>query len=263
MHLIGSRYIEGLGIPFYRQFKDFDYLVREKDPHAPLRVAAGHTVESVRVEYHVNHVLHDWLDTHGNSLEAMYTLKLSHAFWNIHWDKTRSDIAWYASRGVVHIPGLFDELYAHWITVHGPRKEPNFKKANGDFFRDAVERQVDHDRLHDLLKFGDRPMFERIKTDLSRAEVDEQLFLALSHDDKVSLVAEELMVLSVERNAPRDLKYKPMVSNARMLKTMVLRLLPVWMAFWAVANFRDVLNRSMAMSGMIAGDRELKQICKI
>ncbi len=256
MHLIGSRYIQQLGIQFYRKFKDIDYLVADKAAIVPEHWTMAHDnlvfEQAVRVEYHVNPVLHDWIDRHGNSLEVMFTLKLSHVFWDVHWQKTVDDIKWYCRRGTKHIPELFELLYKHWTEKHGRRREPKFTRRNAEFFKDAVPRKVDHDELHEIVMFGDRPMFERIKEDLTMAEVSEKMFTELSHDDRVLVVAEELMVLTIERFPSNRILYNSRLTNFRTLTIMIQRLLPDWMALWTVLNFSEVHR---------AGDR-VKEIAK-
>lgn len=78
----------------------------------------------------------------------------------------------------------------------------NLNASNDEFFRKsdkAVRRKFVHDDLHLAIAFYDRPIFESIKTNPTKALVDESLFNNLDHLDKCRLVVEEACVIGLER----------------------------------------------------------------
>lgn len=44
----------------------------------------------------------------------LYTIKVSHAAWDIKWVKTMKDIGFMQSKGCILLPHLFKALYADW-----------------------------------------------------------------------------------------------------------------------------------------------------
>ncbi len=130
--------------------------------------------------------------------DLLYTLKVSHAHWNIHWDKTMVDIAFLQQRGCTLDEEAYSSLIVTWKQIHGSKKV-NLNKPNDEFFADVVTRIFDHESLHSLVAFNGTPMNERIRPDLTRAWCDIELFNALSAEEKAQTALEEILVVAIER----------------------------------------------------------------
>lgn len=243
MYLIGSRAILRLGHEFYREPKDFDYIVLEKDETLPKYDLCPLKNKEVRVEYHVNPVLIKWLETNKMSLDILFTLKLSHILWNIHWIKNIEDTKWFSKNGTQLIPELHVMLVEQWKVTKNKRRTPNFELNNANFFYDKVKRTIDHDDLHQICKFYDRPIFERLKFDLNKAKIEESLFNTLSHDDKIKVVLEEMFVLTLERRYDM-VRTNCKVACFRTLRELVTRLLPEWLAVFTAMNFKEIMSHT-------------------
>lgn len=80
-------------------------------------------------------------------------------------------------------------------------RNPNLSQSNEDFFDDNVEKKYDHDDIHAIVAFEDEPMFTRLKKTGKEglAWCEEDLWNALTHEQKIQCVQEEAYVISLER----------------------------------------------------------------
>ena len=51
----------------------------------------------------------------------LYTLKISHAHWNVKWAKTISDISFMKKKGCILNMEIYKELFKIWTNVHGKK----------------------------------------------------------------------------------------------------------------------------------------------
>jgi hypothetical protein len=56
-----------------------------------------------------------------------------------------------------------------------------------------------HDELHELVKYGDQPIYEGLKLDPSKAKLERTLFEQLPYEQQLQLVREEAMAICTER----------------------------------------------------------------
>jgi hypothetical protein len=131
--------------------------------------------------------------------DILYTLKVSHAAWDIKWDKTMYDISFLQSKGCKLMPELYDKLYAVWIEVHG-KKRVNMNKPMTEFFNDAVKREYNHEHLHELVAFNDRPMHGKLRPDLGNAWCSKDKFFQLTQEEQAQTALEEIMATAIERS---------------------------------------------------------------
>lgn len=245
MYLIGSSYITSVINDFYRISNDIDYIVESIDNTLPK------LLDNKRIEYHINPVLFNYITKFGNSLEVQYTLKLSHMFYDINWSKHLSDIKWYQSKQIKYIPELYKDLINYWKTIHIHRKQPDFTKLNIEFFYDKVNRKISHDDLHELVKYYDNPLFNKVKLNLEYAEINEELFYKLNQQDQIKLILEECYVLCIERNKLIDIRYNTKLMTYNTLKIMIQRLLPDWLSLYTILNFTEIHNQSIHIKQLI------------
>jgi hypothetical protein len=140
-------------------------------------------------------------------LPSLYTLKLSHAEYDIHWYKTVNDIQFIKKQlGVVehhelgdYYNNLLDSLKDHWKTLHTYKNRINLMKDKEQFFTDKVNRIMDHDTIHKHVAYGERPMYTKILMDGHQVMVDKSKFDGLCYGDKISLAKEETTVIAIER----------------------------------------------------------------
>lgn len=179
-------------------------------------------------------------ETIGLTAEQLYTLKLSHSFWNINWDKTMFDINFYQKKKVVEDEVLFSSLYKDWVKIHGPKKA-RLKRPNEDFFTAAVSREFPHDSLHEAIAYYERPLFETVKYDKSQAYVEEELFLQLSDEDKLRLCREEIYVTALERFLiPKKFCYSTLAAYRGACRLLITSMSKGWFPKFIVLNWQTL-----------------------
>ncbi len=161
--------------------------------------------------------------------DMLYTLKASHLFWDISWEKHTFDLLWLQGKGCHIIVPLFWELYNHWISVRGELKRSDLSKSAADFFNNAL-RTYDHDALHELI--NPNPTYKKVLKDGAEVDVSESKFNELSYEDKLELVREELYVMAYERLAGRHYR----AAYAWMLKKFIIQHAPIWEAVFIIDN---------------------------
>jgi hypothetical protein len=220
MILIGSKAIKQWFPEFPREPKDVDY-------------AVNHRIQSSEkgVEYLYNPVLFKWGCSDILTPDEIYTLKLSHLFWDLNWEKHMWDVQFLKKQGCRVIQPLFYALYDFWPEIHGKNKRSNLKMTSEKFFDNALQCKYDHDWLHTLL--NPVPTFNKVLKEGEEVEVSGGKFNWLSWEEKANLVREEVYVMAYER-WPNMLYLK---AYSIMLKKFIISHAPVWEALWIVENY--------------------------
>lgn len=240
--LIGSRAGKHHFPDWPREPKDTDFATDEKEMRF-------NSVGERRFEYYpIPPIveLYKESSSRDNALtpDQLYTLKVSHVFWDIKWDKTMYDIVWLQKKGCVLDESLFRALYKHWEIVHGPMPRANLDATVEDFFTNGIKNGHDHDRLHELL-VGGEPTYVKILKEPNGVAIDENAFwFKLTHSQKLDIIREEVSVMAYERGARQGIKdYRTAYSE--QLKAWILHHGPsLEMALFAVRNF-DVLRKPL------------------
>lgn len=199
--MIGSEAAQLRGVRLRRKAtKDVDFFSTvEKVDRAKLEEA--HPGKPVEVLYRPEFARYSWSGAIA-SLDELYTIKLSHSYWqlkNNSWRKHVRDMAFLKREGGRLIPELHSLLYKVWEELHG-KKPANLDKSPEEFFTNSVERIYEHDSIHAAVAYYDGvPLFNRILKDGHSVAVDENKFNALAFSDKLKLVREEVYATALER----------------------------------------------------------------
>ena len=168
----------------------------------------------------------------------LYTIKVSHAAWNIHWDKTMLDIKFFQNKNCILDMTFFDLLYKDWELLHG-KKKVNMNVQNDNFFTSKITRTIAHDKLHEIVKFYDKPLHESIRKDLNSPLCSKELFYNLSKDDRIKCMLEEIHVFILERyshvKSVNHAKYKA-------LKQLITSSTSGWFNLELILNFQNLMN---------------------
>lgn len=214
--------------PEFREPKDLDRISEEK-----------HMTREV--EHYWNeafaYVLANNKDATYVDPDFLYTIKVSHAAWDIWWDKTMFDIQFFKRKGCKLDKVLFDLLYAQWELEPGHRqKRVNLNVKNEEFFTKTVTRKYDHDWLHQYLAFGSEPMHNRIRRDPGSPLCSEKLWTALSYDDKVKCALEETYVIATERFRDKP----PRLAKMKALKNLITSATKGWFNLFLIENYETL-----------------------
>lgn len=130
--------------------------------------------------------------------DLLFTLKVSHAEWDIKWNKTMADIEFMKRKGCQLKEDLYVRLVEHWKIIHG-KKRVNLKQPVDIFFQDYVQREYDHEDLHRLVAFNGTPMHEQLRPDNTSVWCDKEKFFALDYEIQCEVALEEILVTAIER----------------------------------------------------------------
>lgn len=194
-----------------------------------------HPIEGAETFYHPD--LEQWSWGEVATLDELYTIKVSHIFWELKngsWAKHFFHMVKMEKHGARFIPELYEILYPIWEERYGPKKA-NLNQSADEFFSSTVDRVYEHDSLHDAV--SDDPMFRKILKDGSDVAVDREKFEALSYDEKIQTVREELYATALERLIiPSDYRFYYKMAYATSLKKMLTSYSKGWFALFVALN---------------------------
>jgi len=209
--------------PNFRNPKDIDYIslenvMTEKEQHywAPS----------------FQYILDNNKDSEYVDANFLFTVKLSHLGWDIHWLKTRDDILFLKKRGCEVDVNLYRSLVKDWTKIHGKKHAGLAGKDSKTFFEDAVKRKYVHDSIHEAIAIYDKPLYTQILKDPKSNSVacSKEKFEALTLEDKLLLVLEETWVTALERFLiPNDFCYSKRLAFSQALKKMATTMSSGWM----------------------------------
>ena len=126
-----------------------------------------------------------------------------------------------------------------------PQGNPKLNQTNEMFFDDPVKKVYDHDFLHELYAYEDRPMFEKLKRpeQFDLAWCTKDLWDKLSQTQKLQCVAEETYVIATERfMVPNNWNYPTKKAFYFALKKVCTTLTSGWFRDFAIDNFPQVFE---------------------
>jgi len=124
-----------------------------------------------------------------------------------------------------------------------PQGHPSLKKSVKDFFDDYVEKKYNHDYLHELVAYHDKPLYTQLQRDSSSAWCDKDLWDKLSTADKIKCVAEEAQVIAIERFlVPSNWNYAPRHAYLKALDKVCTTLCSGWFRDFAIDNYPEIFN---------------------
>ena len=151
-----------------------------------------------------------------------------------------------------------------------PQGNPKLNKSNMEFFNDPVEKVYDHDFLHELYAYEDRPMFEKLKRpeQFDLAWCTKDLWDKLSQTQKLQCVAEETYVIATERfMVPNDWNYPTKKAYYYALKKVCTTLTSGWFRDFAIDNFPQIFemfgaNKMYLVQAHLESDNTYKRYYK-
>lgn len=127
-------------------------------------------------------------------------------------------------------------------TAKYPTRTPNLNMTVGEFFDDAVTKIFDHDYLHELVAFGESPLYKKLQKDSTRAWCEKDLWDKLCYNDKVKCVSEEAYVIAIERFLLPDWKANPKISYYKAVGRICTTLTSGWFRDFAIENYPQIMD---------------------
>lgn len=245
--LIGSAAIKHWFNDFTREPKDIDYIGKKSNTPNLNNIKVEYLENDIFVNYEYDILLPN----------DLLTLKMSHLFWDVNWEKHMYDVQFLLKKGCKLDTRLFYRLYDYWNTIHEPNRRSKLNMTTSDFFDNAIKCEHSHDYLHTLLK--NPPTYTKVLKNDAEVDVCEQKFNTLTFSEKCDLVYEEVMVMAYERYA--SMKYKHAYS--KMLKKFILSHAPLWEAIFIIENYIQLHNPKFNFYDKIENElRKLKTTIK-
>jgi hypothetical protein len=221
--VIGSTAIKHYYPDFPREPKDVDIAVLEKQKRN------GET------EYLENPII---LKYQGNGYlkpDLILSLKISHLFWDINWDKHLYDVQFLLGKGCKYDLDLICELRYFWDSFLPKIRRSRLESSKETFFTNNVNDNVEqHDYLHTLLE--DVPTYTKLLKEGCEVELDENKWHNLSFEEKCNVVFEETAVMAFERYKTTDYR----VAYKRQLKDNIIKHFPFYIAIFTIENYKNL-----------------------
>jgi hypothetical protein len=123
-----------------------------------------------------------------------------------------------------------------------PQAYPRLNKRVDEFFDDYVTKKYNHDYLHELVAYYDKPLYTRMQHNPDRAWCDKDLWNDLALEDKTKCIAEEVQVIAIERfMVPNDWKYSVRLAYIKSLDKVCTTLCSGWFRDHAIDYYPEVL----------------------
>lgn len=173
--------------------------------------------------------------------DLLFTIKVSHASWDIHWDKTIKDICYLKNKKCNIDKEFFQLLINDWNIYH-KSKSVKLTGTNDKFFNANITRKFDHDWLHSQLSFYNEPLHHRIRPDKSSPMCNEDLFLTLSFTDQIRCALEEIYVIATERFLVYNKSIPLQHAKYKALRLLITSLTKNWFNLFLILNFETLMN---------------------
>lgn len=246
--------------PDFREPKDLDVLER---PEKQAALKASHKGER-RLECYYYGTSSDYLLDKGEeyaSPEQLYTLKAAHFKFDVHWEKTASDIIFFQRKGVKLDEELYRLAFADFKALYGKRWASLKGKDSKTFFMDAVKRKYVHDSVHETVKYYERPLYESILTG-EGVQCSKEKFEALSHEDQIKLAKEEIFATALERFlVPSEFKFSANRAYWLSLKKFVTTMSSGFMSKFLIDNFEKLAKNNDDYVGKFHKNKEKLILC--
>lgn len=237
--IYGSTAIKHFFPDYNQEPKDLD-IITETDNKYHLDIAGCKVIEQYYLE-EFQYIFDNNKDELYVDPDFLYTIKMSHLSWDINWDKHMKSAIFLREQGAKLDKVLYDSLIKAWNRVHY-KKKVKMNVKNSEFFKENINRAFDHEYLHEVFSFYDRPLNERIRKDLDSPLCSEELWNKLSEDDKFKCALEELMVLTTERFLLTDEKIPINHARTKMLKQMITSTTSGWFNLYLKENFKRFID---------------------
>jgi len=221
--IIGSTAIKNYYPDFPREPKDIDIVVFDKQKR-----------EGV-IEFLENPVILKYQDSGYLKPDLMLSLKISHLFWDINWEKHLFDVQFLLGKGCKYNLSLINELRSFWDSFLPKIRRSRLEMNKEQFFTNSVNENTEqHDYLHILL--NSVPMYTKLLKENCEVELDENKWQSLSFEEKCDVVFEETAVMAFERFKIIDYR----IAYKKQLKDNIIKHFPFYIELFTIQNYRNL-----------------------
>lgn len=227
MYLFGSTLIKKL-FPHFRKPRDYDHVTNDPRVSCTSIEDKDRNISSVETYYI------PCTPNREMTADEIYTVKVSHAIYDIAWSKHMSDIRFLQLNGCKVDYVLLSELREFWKTIHTSSKHNRFDfSGKEDIFDDNLNRKQDHDSLH--LIFNDELLFTKF---CDGYIPNKYKWDALNAKLKKTVCLEEAYVIALERFFGKLPQQNFAYHKAQRLLTTKLH--PLFIADFVIENWCEL-----------------------
>ncbi|CAB4478814.1 unnamed protein product [Rhizophagus irregularis] len=117
---------------------------------------------------------------------------------------------------------------------------------NEEFFdhnnKFSVQGCIPHDDIHELVKYGEHPIYESLKIDKSKTLIEKSLFEKIDYQTKLNCVKEEAMTIALERYLIPMVSKNQETSYNLALARICTTLSKGWFCQFAIDNYPKLSN---------------------
>lgn len=230
-------------LPEWRDPKDFDIFVSQDQ--GQLTFMNGRRLERYILPDDIMRRLEYKSFQRYMDLNDIYTLKLSHCFWENNLDKTIHDIV-KLSDICEYDKDLFHDLKEFWKLKFGGKEFLSLEKSKEDFFDNAIEEVIPHDDLHKIIAKYDKPLYESCLKDGEQVLTSYKKFCELSFQDRIHMIREEIIVIALERFLiPSGFTINHRAAYYKSFKKVLTSLMKGRFADFTAFNMKEILDYNM------------------
>lgn len=124
-----------------------------------------------------------------------------------------------------------------------PQMQPNLNQTVSDFFDDAVEKKYNHDWLHELFAYQDKPLYTKLQSNPELAWCEKDKWQQLSRTEQLQCVAEETCVIATERFlVPSEWSCPARLAYFKALQKVCTTLCSGWFRDCAIDNHAEICD---------------------
>lgn len=180
------------------------------------------------------------------NIDALYTIKCSHLGWaNPKWSKHKQDVLLLKHKGATLIPELYKSLVEFWRVELNDKNWLSLNQTKKEFFTDNVVYVHDHDYLHELVAYPNKPMYTHCLKENHDVLIDKVKFDKLQFEQQIRMFREEISVIAIERwivNPKAKGKYSFMKAYPMALEKTITSLTKGWATEFIVLNLEHFVK---------------------
>lgn len=178
------------------------------------------------------------------TVNDLTTIKLSHLPYDVLWKKhSRDYLVLKMNYGGKINQKLYDKLRVHWCNHYGNKPYLSLYKTKDSFFDDFVSKQFDHDYLHELVSYPNKPIYTECLKDGEQVAIDKEKFNVMLHNKKIQMFREEMCVIALERWViPSKHEISFLDAWSRSVHKTVTRLTKGWASEFICENLESFIK---------------------
>lgn len=214
----------------------------------PIEGTEWHRADFLNNEKFFDYASDHVIDFNGHSMRVcnpigLAIIKRSHLWRDLSFDK---HITHYHKHMVHNFNSYDREVLTERILLtkkEFPQGNPKLNQTVEDFFDDTVKKKYNHDWLHTVVAFNDKPLYQMMQRDPEMAWCEKDMWENFTHLQKLQCVAEESYVIAVERfMVPNNWNFNPRFAYLKSLNKVCTTLCSGFFRDFSIDFYPEIFN---------------------